>query len=127
VPGILGNIPASGTEIIKVLGEEHVKTQSRSSTRLLIRFSDCRARRSDSARSTLRDLRDRARHTRRRAQVGRVIARPFLGQPGAFYRTENRHDYAVPPPRENLLPALADEGLDVVCIGKIASIYDSLE
>jgi phosphopentomutase len=59
-------------------------------------------------------------------KVGRVIARPFLGQPGSFYRTENRHDYAVPPPRENLLPALADEGLDVVCIGKIASIYDSM-
>src|SRR4029450_9432138 len=59
-------------------------------------------------------------------KVGRVIARPFLGQPGSFYRTENRHDYAVPPPRENLLPALADEGLDVVCIGKIASIYDSI-
>ena len=58
--------------------------------------------------------------------MGRVIARPFLGKAGAFYRTENRHDYAVPPPRENLLPALADEGLDVVCIGKIASIYDSM-
>ena len=57
-------------------------------------------------------------------KVGRVIARPFLGEPGAFYRTENRHDYAVPPPRENLLPALADADLDVVCIGKIASIYD---
>jgi phosphopentomutase len=55
-----------------------------------------------------------------------VIARPFLGQPGSFYRTENRHDYAVPPPRENLLPALADEDLNVVCIGKIASIYDSM-
>ena len=59
-------------------------------------------------------------------QVGRVIARPFLGEPGGFYRTENRHDYAVPPPRENLLPALKDEDLDVVCIGKIASIYDSV-
>jgi phosphopentomutase len=59
-------------------------------------------------------------------RVGRVIARPFLGEPGAFYRTENRHDYAVPPPRANLLAALADEGLDVVCIGKIASIYDSV-
>ena len=55
-----------------------------------------------------------------------MIARPFLGEPGSFYRTENRHDYAVPPPRENLLPALADADLDVVCIGKIASIYDSL-
>jgi phosphopentomutase len=58
-------------------------------------------------------------------EVGRVIARPFLGQTGSFYRTENRHDYAVPPPRENLLPLLSDNGLDVVSIGKIASIYDS--
>ncbi len=58
-------------------------------------------------------------------EVGRVIARPFLGAPGAFYRTENRHDYAVPPPRDNLLPLLSERGLDVVCIGKIASIYDS--
>jgi phosphopentomutase len=58
-------------------------------------------------------------------EVGRVIARPFLGEPGAFYRTENRHDYAVPPPRANLLPLLSEHGLDVVCIGKIASIYDS--
>jgi phosphopentomutase len=55
-----------------------------------------------------------------------VIARPFLGEPGNFYRTENRHDYAVPPPRANLLPALKDEDLDVVCVGKIASIYDSV-
>jgi phosphopentomutase len=54
-----------------------------------------------------------------------VIARPFLGQPGSFYRTENRHDYAVPPPRENLLPLLSEKELDVVAIGKIASIYDS--
>src|SRR4029453_7782909 len=59
-------------------------------------------------------------------KVGRVIARPFLGKPGSFYRTENRHDYAVPPPRANLLPALKDEDLDVVCVGKIASIYDSM-
>src|SRR5688572_31877687 len=58
-------------------------------------------------------------------KVGRVIARSFLGETGGFYRTENRHDYAVPPPRQNLLVALEEEGLDVVCIGKIASIYDS--
>jgi phosphopentomutase len=43
-----------------------------------------------------------------------------------FKRTENRHDYAIPPPSHNLLPLLKDAGLDVVCIGKIASIYDSL-
>ncbi len=59
-------------------------------------------------------------------EVGRVIARPFVGEPGAFKRTENRHDYAVPPPRENLLVALNEAGLDVVCIGKVASIYDSM-
>src|SRR5256714_12107968 len=58
-------------------------------------------------------------------EVGRVIARPFLGEPGSFYRTGNRHDYAVPPPRENLLPLLSNQKLDVVAIGKIASIYDS--
>ena len=58
------------------------------------------------------------------AQMGWVL-RPFLGAPGSFYRTENRHDYAVPPPRENLLPLLSNNGLDVISIGKIASIYDS--
>ena len=59
--------------------------------------------------------------------VGRVIARPFLGHTAAdFNRTENRHDYAVPPPPDNLLPMLKDAGVDVVCIGKIASIYDSV-
>jgi len=57
--------------------------------------------------------------------VARVIARPFLGHNAAdFKRTENRHDYAVPPPENNLLPKLKNAGLDVVCIGKIASIYD---
>jgi phosphopentomutase len=60
-------------------------------------------------------------------KVGRVIARPFLGSNSAdFKRTENRHDYAVPPPSRNLLPLLKEAGLDVVCIGKIASIYDSV-
>ena len=59
-------------------------------------------------------------------EVARVIARPFLGNNAAdFKRTENRHDYAVPPPR-NLLPKLKDAGCDVVCIGKIASIYDGI-
>jgi phosphopentomutase len=56
-----------------------------------------------------------------------MIARPFTGESAeTFKRTENRHDYAVPPPRENLLVELAENDLDVVCIGKIASIYDSM-
>jgi len=126
VPGILGNIPASGTEIIKDLGDEHVQTgkpivytsgdsvfqiATHEEVIPLARLYEI----SEIARDILR-----GEH-----EVGRVIARPFLGAPGAFYRTENRHDYAVPPPRENLLPLLQEHGFDVVCIGKIASIYDS--
>ena len=127
VPGVLGNIPASGTEIIKVLGEEHVATgkpivyTSADSVFQIAAHEEV---------IPLEQLYEMCAIARRildgEHKVGRVIARPFLGQPGAFYRTENRHDYAMPPPRENLLPALADAELDVVCIGKIASIYDSL-
>ena len=127
VPGILGNIPASGTEIIKELGAEHVSMgkpivyTSADSVFQIAAHEDV---------IPLLRLYEICEIARRildgKDKVGRVIARPFLGEPGSFYRTENRHDYAVPPPRDNLLPALADEGLDVVCIGKIASIYDSL-
>lgn len=127
VPGILGNIPASGTEIIRELGDEHVKTgkpivyTSGDSVFQIAAHEDV---------IPLPRLYGICEIARRlldgEHRVGRVIARPFLGQTGSFYRTENRHDYAVPPPRENLLPALKDENLDVVCIGKIASIYDSV-
>ena len=126
VPGILGNIPASGTEIIKDLGAEHVKTGKP------IVYTSADSVFQIAAHETvipLPQLYEMCETARRMLngehEVGRVIARPFLGEPGAFFRTENRHDYAVPPPRENLLVALADEELDVVCIGKIASIYDS--
>ena len=127
VPGVLGNFPASGTEIIKDLGEEHVKTgkpivyTSADSVFQIAAHEEviplpklyeiC-----ETARGILKD----------EHEVGRVIARPFIGEPGAFRRTENRHDYAVAPPRQNLLVALSDAGLDVVCIGKIASIYDAM-
>ena len=127
VPGILGNVPASGTEIIKELGEEHLRTgkpivyTSADSVFQIAAHEDvipvpklygiC-----ETARRILR-----AEH-----EVGRVIARPFEGAPGGFRRTENRHDYAVPPPRGNLLVALSEAALDVVCIGKVASIYDAV-
>jgi len=126
VPGILGNIPASGTEIIKELGAEHVKTKKPivytsgdSVFQIAAHEEVIPLDRLYEICAIARDL------LRGEHEVGRVIARPFLGQPGSFYRTENRHDYAVPPPRENLLPLLSDNGLDVVSIGKIASIYDS--
>ncbi|MGH9928906.1 MAG: phosphopentomutase [Pyrinomonadaceae bacterium] len=127
VPGILGNFAASGTEIIKDLGAEHVATGK------LIVYTSADSVFQIAAHEAIIPL-DRLYEICEIARrildgehkVGRVIARPFLGEPGKFYRTENRHDYAVPPPRANLLPALKDEDLDVVCIGKIASIYDSM-
>ena len=127
VPGILGNIPASGTEIIKVLGEEHVKTRKPIVYTSADSVFQIAAHEEVIPLERLYEICEIARRILDgEHKVGRVIARPFLGEPRAFYRTENRHDYAVPPPRENLLSALADEDLDVVCIGKIASIYDSM-
>jgi phosphopentomutase len=127
VPGILGNIPASGTEIIKELGQEHVESRKPIVYTSADSVFQIAAHEEVIPLERLYEICETAREILvGEHKVGRVIARPFLGKPGAFYRTENRHDYAVPPPRENLLPALADEGLDVVCIGKIASIYDSL-
>ncbi len=127
VPGILGNMPASGTEIIKDLGAAHVQTgkpivytSADSVFQIAAHEEVIHLDRLYEICEVARGILD-GEH-----KVGRVIARPFLGEPGAFYRTENRHDYAVPPPRQNLLPALKDEDLDVVCIGKIASIYDSV-
>ncbi|HWP55455.1 MAG TPA: phosphopentomutase [Pyrinomonadaceae bacterium] len=126
VPGILGNIPASGTEIIKDLGDEHVRTGKPIVYTSADSVFQIAAHEEVIHLDRLYEICEIARGILRgEHEVGRVIARPFLGQPGGFYRTENRHDYAVPPPRENLLPLLSDNGLDVVSIGKIASIYDS--
>src|SRR6185295_7671991 len=127
VPGILGNIPASGTEIIKDLGAEHVKTGKPIVYTSADSVFQIAAHEQVITLPRLYEICEIARGILDgEDKVGRVIARPFLGEPGNFYRTENRHDYAVPPPRANLLPALKDEDLDVVCIGKIASIYDSM-
>src|SRR6266849_5238853 len=126
VPGILGNIPASGTEIIKQFGEEHVKTGKPIVYTSADSVFQIAAHEEVIPLNRLYEICEIARGILRgEHEVGRVIARPFLGTPGSFYRSENRHDYAVPPPRENLLPLLSEHGLDVVCIGKIASIYDS--
>ena len=128
VPGILGNVPASGTEIIKELGEEHLRTgkpivytSADSVFQIAAHEEVIPIERQYEICEIARRILD-GEH-----RVGRVIARPFLGHnAGDFKRTENRHDYAVAPPAENLLPLLKGNGLDVVCIGKIASIYDSV-
>ena len=127
VPGVLGNVPASGTEIIKELGEEHVKTGKPIVYTSGDSVFQIAAHEEIIPLDRLYEICEIARRILDgEHKVGRVIARPFLGEIGNFYRTENRHDYAVPPPHANLLPALKDEDLDVVCIGKIASIYDSM-
>lgn len=128
LPGVLANIPASGTEIIKQFGEEHVKTgkpivytSADSVFQIAAHEEVIPVERLYEICHIAREILDGE------DKVGRVIARPFLGETAeTFKRTENRHDYAVPPPPDNLLPLMKDSGLDVVCIGKIASIYDSM-
>src|SRR6476620_1745261 len=124
VPGILGNVPASGTEIIKDLGEEHRRTGKPIVYTSADSVFQIAAHEEVVPIDRLYEICEIARRILDgEDKVGRVIARPFLGSSAAnFKRTENRHDYAVPPPDENLLPTLKKAGLDVVCIGKIASI-----
>ncbi|WP_123040865.1 phosphopentomutase [Cohnella candidum] len=123
---VIGNKPASGTEILDELGEEQMRTgawivyTSADSVFQLAAheeiipleelYAACRIAR----RLTMKD----------EFSVGRVIARPYVGQPGAFKRTPNRHDYAVKPPMPTVLNALKDAGRDVVAVGKINDIFD---
>ena len=128
LPGILGNVPASGTEIIKELGEEHIRTGKPIVYTSADSVFQIAAHEEVVPIERLYEMCEIARRILDgQDKVGRVIARPFLGgTANDFKRTENRHDYAVSPPQDNLLPLLKDAGLDVVCIGKIASIYDSV-
>jgi phosphopentomutase len=127
VPGVLGNVPASGTEIIQELGAEHVATGKPIVYTSADSVFQIAAHEGVFPVPRLYEMCETARRILDGPhKVGRVIARPFVGATGAFTRTENRHDYAVPPPRDNLLPTLSDEGLDVVCIGKVASVYDAM-
>jgi phosphopentomutase len=127
LPGILGNYPASGTEIIKELGEEHVQTGKPIIYTSGDSVFQVAAHEEIIPLERLYEICETARGILRgEHQVGRVIARPFLGKPGSFYRTENRHDYAVTPPHDNLLTKMSDSSLQVTAIGKIASIFNSL-
>ena len=123
--GTLGNKPASGTEIIKELGEEHVRTgkpivyTSGDSVFQIAAHEDVIPiaelyRECEIARKLL-DGPNR---------VGRVIARPFAGTAPNFKRTTRRHDYAVDPPKPMLLDVLAERGVPVFGIGKIHDIYN---
>jgi len=121
----IGNKPASGTEIIKELGEEHVRTgkpivyTSGDSVFQIATHEDVIPiaelyRICEIARKLLD-----GKH-----RVGRVIARPFAGTPGNFVRTPRRHDYAVDPPKPMVLDILQEKHVPVFGIGKIHDIYN---
>jgi phosphopentomutase len=122
--GILGNKAASGTEIIRELGEEHMRTRfpivytSADSVFQIAAHVDVIPLPELYAMCEIaRDL------LRGPYEVGRVIARPFDGAPGYFKRTADRHDYAVPPPPGMLLDQLEEQHVPVYAIGKISDIF----
>jgi phosphopentomutase len=122
--GTLGNKPASGTEIIRELGEEHMKTGKPIVYTSADSVFQVAAHEEVIPLEELYRICEIARDLLRgEHEVGRVIARPFIGSPGAFVRTANRHDYAVPPPQGMLLDRLAWRGVPVISIGKIADIF----
>ncbi|MFE4705790.1 phosphopentomutase [Peribacillus simplex] len=124
--GIIGNVPASGTEIIERLGEEHMKTGA------LIVYTSADSVLQIAAHEDivpideLYKICEIAREVTMADEfkVGRVIARPFTGEPGNFKRTSNRHDYALKPFNRTVMDELKDSGYDVLAIGKISDIFD---
>ncbi|MBO8159166.1 phosphopentomutase [Thermosyntropha sp.] len=120
---VLGNVAASGTEIIKQLGKEHIKTgypivyTSADSVFQIAAHEEV---------IPLEELYNMCKIARSmltgKHRVGRVIARPFLGEPVNFYRTANRHDYPVEP-AYNILDAVLEQGKETIGIGKIKDIF----
>lgn len=122
---VIGNKPASGTEILNELGEEQLKTGS------WIVYTSADSVFQIAAHEQFIPLDElyRACEIARTLTyadefaVGRVIARPYLGEPGAFKRTSNRHDYAVKPPAPTVLNQLSARGLASIGVGKINDIF----
>lgn len=120
----LGNEVASGTEIIERLGKQHMETgfpivyTSADSVFQIAAHEEV---------IPLEELYRICEIARKLLQgpirVGRVIARPFIGEPGNFTRTANRHDYSLQPPEKTVLDLLKDEGLEVIGVGKIKDIF----
>ena len=122
--GIICNKPYSGTDVIRDYGDEHVKTGK------LIVYTSADSVFQIAAHEDvvpLEELYDYCRKAREILQgehgVGRVIARPFIGEKGAYKRTANRHDFSLMPPRETMLDVLKSCDLDVIAVGKITDIF----
>src|SRR5690242_1659404 len=122
--GTLGNKAASGTEIIKELGEEHMRTGRPIVYTSADSVFQVAAHEEVIPLWELYKICETARDLLRGPyEVGRVIARPFIGQTGAFTRTPNRHDYAVPPPQGMLLDQLEANQVRVFSVGKIFDVF----
>lgn len=122
--GVLANAPWSGTEVINAYGDEHVKTGD------LIVYTSADSVFQIAAHEEvvpLETLYEYCRIARRQLQgkhgVGRVIARPFIGENGHYTRTANRHDFSLEPPKATLLDAVKTAGLDSIAVGKIYDIF----
>ena len=123
LPGILGDCHASGTEIINRYGDRHVA----SGMPILYTSADSvlqiAAHEQHFGLERLYQLCELAFELVRPYNIGRVIARPFVGGNGHYTRTTNRHDYAVPPPAPTLLDHVRDAGGEVIGLGKIRDIF----
>lgn len=123
LPGILGNRHASGTEIIAELGREHELSGKPICYTSGDSVFQIAAHEETFGLERLYDLCLIARELVNEYNVGRVIARPFTGKEGHYYRTGNRRDYAVPPPEPTLLDQLVAAGRAVISVGKVSDIY----
>lgn len=122
--GVLCNRPYSGTEVIRDFGEKHLKTGD------LIVYTSADSVFQIAAHEKLvpvEKLYEYCETAREMLQgehgVGRVIARPFTGEPGRFVRTSRRHDYSLKPPGITMLDQLQEEAYDVISVGKIVDIF----
>lgn len=121
---ILCNKPYSGTEVIKDYGDEHIKTGYPIIYTSADSVFQIAAHEEVIPLGRLYEMCESARQILNGEHgVGRVIARPFLGESGSFYRTGNRHDYSLLPFGETLLDKLKSNGFDVVSVGKIYDIF----
>lgn len=122
--GVLCNLPYSGTDVIRDYGEEHLKTGD------LIVYTSADSVFQIAAHEDLvppETLYEYCRIAREllvgEHAVGRVIARPFIGTPGNFKRTANRHDFSLEPPKRTVLDAVCESGKSVISVGKIRDIF----
>ena len=124
ISGILGNKAASGTEIIEELGAEHIRTGKPICYTSADSCFQIAAHEKYFGLQRLYDLCEVAFEEVKPYKIGRIIARPFVGEKkGDFTRTKNRHDYSVVPPKPTLLDIVKNSGRSVFAIGKVSDIY----